>query len=123
MIMICLTQAVANFNVSVPLELINMTGTYYQTLEINLIQDDKKVVKKSKKIYLMDKIKDHKVFKSLDFWQACLIYSIAESKDGYDFHDVRYSIEQSIVKSGYVNQVVNNFMTLSMHMKEFGLPD
>ena len=92
MLLMCLSQAALNFNVSVPLELINMAGTYYHLEKYTVVGEDG-IKEKTKKVYLMNGIKDHKIFKNFDFWHASLIYTIAESKDGYDFHDVRYSIE------------------------------
>lgn len=127
MILMCLTQANLNFNVSVPLELINMAGTYYHFEEPdphkkeNPSKEKVKAKTKTKKVYLMKGIQNHKIFKNFDFWYASLIYTNTESKEGYDFHDVRYSVDQSIVKSGFLNQVTNNFMTMGMHMKEFHL--
>lgn len=62
MTMMCLSQAMLNFNVSVPLELINMAGTYYQTLPFSQVEKNGKVVEKTKKVYLMEGIKGHKLF-------------------------------------------------------------
>lgn len=107
MTMICLTECNNNFNVTVPLELINMAGTYY------------KLISDGKKVYLLDGIKNHKIYQLKDFWEACLLWSISDSKENYDFHDVRYSIETVHVKNGFVDQIVNNFMTISMYMKEY----
>lgn len=106
--MIMLTECSNTFNVSVPLGLINMAGTYY------------KIVSGNKKVYIMDGIKNHKLYQSRDFWEACLLWKITTSKEGYDFHDVRFSVESRVVQDGFIDQIVGCFLTIAMHMNEFG---
>lgn len=108
LIMIMLTECSNTFNVVVPLGLINMAGTYY------------KIVSGNKKVYIMDGIKNHKLYQNRDFWEACLLWKITSSKEGYDFHDVRFSVESHVVQDGFIDQLVGCFLTIAMHMQEFG---
>lgn len=107
MTMICLTECNNSYNVTVPMELINMAGTYF------------KVTDGGSKVYILDGIKNHKIYQMKDFWEACLLWSISNSKENYDFHDERFSVETRYVKDGYMDQLVNNFLAIAMHMKEY----
>jgi hypothetical protein len=113
MVMICLTECSNLLNVTVPLELVNMAGTYFMR------EPQASEAQRGKKVYLLEGIKSHKIFKNMEFWECCLMYMIAESKRSYDFHDVRYSVDANVVQNGFLSQIVNNFMTVAMHMKDF----
>jgi hypothetical protein len=121
LILLALGHSIIIQNVSVPLELVTLSGTYYRNYLLMQVQDSGDITESKNKQYLSEAINHHKIFKRMDFWHTALIYQITESRENFDFHDVRYSIDQNVVKSGFVTQVSNNFLSMSMHMREFGV--
>ena len=93
LILLALGHAMVVQNVSIPLELMTLSGTYYRHYQLTQADDSGKVYDSTKKQYLSEAINHHKIFKKMEFWHTALVYQITESKDNFDFHDVRYSID------------------------------
>lgn len=171
LVMICLSECYNKMNVSVPLDLINLSSTFFcqkiaskdsysmdkfksqNNLSNNgngfkrsstqkgsemmdtsfgeLLEDEKERIKKDLKNkskpclveqrkYLTEEIKSHKIFQKMKFWETCLIYSLKSSKDRFDFHDSRLSVDPELIRQNFISQISRTFMSLVLHMSEFG---
>lgn len=157
LVMICLTECYNKSNISVPLDIINLSVTFYckksskiqsceyseneiikeeindemnEVISDTTVETDERISsrKESKnsidlncdRSYLNEEIKSHKIFSKAKFWETCLVYSLKLSKDRFDFHDVRLSVDSQIIKENYIAQISRTFMSQIMHMKEFG---
>ena len=125
LIMICLTECFNHFNITTPLHLVNLSGTYFSEKKppkAPAVGGSGKAGSKGKKVYLQDGVCQHKLFQRLDFWEACLLYSVSESKQKYDFHLETQSIDSGLIQDGFKSKIFGNFVSLAMFMKDFGVP-
>lgn len=139
LIMICLTECYNKRNVTVPLDIINLCGTFHSkkcpkkmrkkssqcTVETQIQSSRKEsmesgILFKEKKKQLSEEIKSHKIFSKVKFWETCLIYSLKTSRDKFDFHDTSFSIDQKIIKKNFISQITRTFMGQILQMQEFG---
>lgn len=124
LILICLTKCTVFYQVNVPLELINISGTYYTKVSYGL--DNEKMRRHSeinlplKKVYLLQGIKKHNIFKNFKFWESSLLNLVNQSKEEFDFHDKRQSIEISLINENYKSKISKTFMTIAIHMNDLG---
>ena len=103
-----LTKFYNDKRVDVPMDIINISHTYHYKDE-------------GKYVSLADLVSKHKIFKSEDFWEASLIYSVQKANQGYDFHDERHSIEYGLVKDNYLRLLTLSFLEIAYNMIEFKL--
>lgn len=107
LVLIILSKCSNFYQTTVPLEIINICGTYYLKKEPG-----------SPKIYLLQGIKKHNLFKNFKFWEAALLSLVNSSKEDFDFHDRRHSIEISLVNENYKSKISRTFMAIAMHMMD-----
>ena len=191
---IALVYSYKQRNVSIPLELINLAGTYYKVVKLGVFEEDsddfepkitkegdrrlckiggfrvnckeleaasnvgsifslnnegsepgesvlespepelakkpkqeakKKVLVRKKtqpqkevKIYVLDGIRKHAIFRDTHFWEASLVYQVSNSIERFDFHQSSLSIEENVVNQNIKSQVVTTLMSIAFHMKD-----
>lgn len=171
LVMISLSECYNKMNVSVPLDLINLSSTFFcqkntsvkeaynlensksennfgnldknftrattlntpkmdTSFEEILEEEEKEEIKKNlitkpkprlidQRRYLTEEIRSHKIFQKMKFWETCLIYSLKSSKDRFDFHDSRLSVDPELIRQNFISQIARTFMSLVLHMSEF----
>lgn len=107
MIMICLTQSQFRHNVSVPMDLINLANTYYFS---EILEGEEE--EKEKRVYLMEGIKEHKIFEMLEFWEGFLLRGIDISRKTFD-----YDLSKRSGKD-FLKEINDSFFNIAMMMKE-----
>lgn len=107
--LMCLTQSQIKYNVIVPIELINIANTYY--FPVTEIGGEE-----VKRIYLMEGIKEHSIFKQLEFWEGYLLRIIDVSRKTYDFSSPSKKSEDS--KRQFRERINDCFFGIAMRMKE-----
>lgn len=106
LIMISLTKFYNDKRVDIPLDLINICHTY-------------KCNNSGKNKSLVDAFQDHKIFKSKEFWEACLVYSMRKSTESFDFHDEKFSIQFETVADNYTKLLTGSFLEVAYNMVKF----
>lgn len=119
LVLIFLTKCSSFYQVKAPLEIINISGTYYMKSITNQENIDRRKTTSSlnnEKIYLLQGIKKHNLFKNFKFWEAALLNHIDASKEDFDFHAGRMSIEFSLINKNFKSKISRTFMTIAIHM-------
>lgn len=107
MIMICLTESQNIYNVAVPMDLINLANTYY--FGKNEENDETK-----KRLYLMESVKSHEIFKKPEFWEGFLLRGVDISRKTFDFNNYSGSHNER----DFLKEISDSFFNIAMMMKE-----
>ena len=88
-----------------------LSNTYYITLD------------KKTKLYLQDVILNHECFKSKDFWEALLIYSISKEVVQSNKRDAPGKDDEKKIKTKNDNIIFSQLLSLINNMFDFGVDE